>query len=99
MKAFNCDKCGEYFHRERIKGTLQKSISFDGPRGNRTLSVDLLYRCIHLKSEDGYTCKHQVHFCDDCLLWLLEEYKGSIMVAVGGEENVTENARECASQA
>lgn len=94
MKAFQCDKCGQQFTRGRR--ALEKDISFDGQRGPRTLAVDLLFRCVHRKSEDGYACKHRVHFCDDCLLWLIEEYKGSIMVAVGREVDVTENTRECA---
>ena len=92
MKAFQCDKCGEYFRRER--GALQKAISFDGQRGPRTLSVDLIHCCVHSLGRE-LPMYHQVHFCADCLLWLLEEYKGSIMVAVGGsEENVTEDSAE-----
>ena len=97
MKAFLCDKCGNSFRRKRR--ALQKEISFDGERGPRTLVVDLLYRCVHLKqpapTRDWYD--HGVEFCDDCLIWLLEEYKGSIMVAVGREVDVTEDARECVS--
>lgn len=112
MKAFRCDKCGEFFTRE--SRSLEKDISFDGQRGPRTLSVDLLYRCVHefdpglepnpvkivaAKTEwdKGSRRTHQPHFCDDCLLWLIEEYKGSIMVAVGSEEDVTKDSRESIS--
>ncbi len=107
MKAFQCDKCGEHFTRGRR--ALEKTISFDGPRGPRTLSVDLLYRCVHPKGQRGLgkypadssqeARAHQAHFCDDCLLWLLDEYKGNIMVAVGREEDVTTDAREPSNQA
>jgi len=94
MKAFQCDKCGQKFTRGRR--ALQKDISFDGQRGPRTLAVDLLYRCVHGKQQrptrEWYD--HGVDFCDDCLLWLLDEYKGSIMVAVGREGNVTEDSAE-----
>ena len=90
MRAFLCDKCGESVTRK--KGVLGKEISFDGQRGPRTLSVDLLYRCVHSANRE-----HRVDFCDDCLLWLLEEYKGSIMVEVGREKNVTEDSPEHAS--
>lgn len=86
MQAFQCDKCGQKFTRGRR--ALQKHISFDGQRGPRTLAVDLLFRCVHRNNGHG------VDFCDDCLLWLLDEYKGSIMVAGGREENVTEDSAE-----
>ena len=97
MKAFQCDKCGEEFRRERTGSAM---ISFDahGKLGDgnswvRTLAVDLLYKCVHSSANDH----QEVDFCDDCLLWLLEEYKGSIMVEVGREEDVTETG-ECLSQ-
>lgn len=101
MKAFQCDKCGKFFTRKRR--ALEKGISFDGQRGPRTLSVDLLYRCVHTKAKRGtgfqevFDYGHKADFCDNCLLWLIEEYKGGIMVAIGREVDVTEDTRECAS--
>ena len=94
MKAFQCDKCGDFFQRKAR--ALQNKISFEGPRGPRTLEIDFLYRCTH-RNVDGRVTEHPVHFCDDCLLWFLDEYKGSIMVEVGREEDVTEDDKQPAS--
>lgn len=98
MKAFKCDKCEEHFTRGQR--ALEKSIPFDGARGPRTLVIDMLYRCVHTKRGTGFkgvAYDHGVDFCDDCLLWFLDEYKGSIMVEVGRKEDVTEDDKERAS--